>query len=189
MSDNITSTTEGNPNVVYTTTTTAGTGSTLGVTAAPPKTFTQEQVDKIVQERLARAKQSVPDDYEALKAKAAKLDEIEEASKSEFDKLSERYSALEKEHEQLVHETERKAWAAEVSKEKGVPVEILRGDTKEELEAHAQAIIDSGLSHFGSVPDNGEANHVDTVTADSIWAIQDPVKRVEAISKNLDMFK
>ena len=188
MSDNITSSVEGNPNVVVTTTT-AGTGTTLGVTTAPPKTFTQEQVDKIVQERLARAKQSVPDDYEALKAKAAKLDELEEANKSEFEKLSEQYAALQKEHEQLVHDNERRAWAAEVSKEKGVPASVLRGDTREELEAHAQAIIDSGLSHYGSAPDNGESHRVDTVTADSIWAIEDPVKRIEAISRNLDKFQ
>jgi hypothetical protein len=44
-----------------------------------PRTFTQEQVDKIVQERLARAKATPPADYEDLKAKAARLDEIEEA--------------------------------------------------------------------------------------------------------------
>lgn len=182
MSD--TTSNEGNANV-------AATGLVVGNTASitAEKTFTQEQVDKIVQERLARAKQSVPDDYESLKAKAAKLDEIEEANKSEFDKLTEKYTALEKEHQQLVHDNERRAWAAEVSKEKGVPASILRGDTKEELEAHAQAILDSGLSHYGSAPDNGEANHVDTVTAESIWAIQDPVKRIDAISKNLDKFK
>lgn len=162
---------------------------TQPTTEEAARTFTQEQVNEIVKERLARAKADVPPDYEELKAKAAKLDELEEASKSEFDKLSEQYASLQKEHEQLVHENERRAWAAEVSREKGVPASVLRGDTREELEAHAQAIIDSGLSHYGSAPDNGESNRVDTVTADSIWAIKDPVKRVEAISKHLDKFK
>lgn len=157
--------------------------------ATQTKTFTQEQVDKIVQERLARAKQSVPDDYEALKAKAAKLDELEEANKSEYEKLNEKYAALEKEHSALVHDNERRAWAAQVAKEKGVPASILRGDTLEEMQAHAQAILDSGLSHYGSNPDNGEAKNVSTVTQESIMAIQDPVKRVQAISENLDLFK
>lgn len=151
------------------------------------KTFTQEQVDRIVQERLARAKQSVPDDYEALKAKAAKFDEIEEANKSEFDKLTEQYAALRKEHEQLVHENERKAWASEVSKEKGVPASVLRGDTKEELEAHAQAILDSGLSHFPSIPDKGEVRP-DTITRESILAIENDSERIAAIKQHLDLF-
>ena len=155
--------------------------------ATQTKTFTQEQVDKIVQERLARAKQSVPDDYEELKAKAAKLDEIEDANKSEYDKLSEQYAALRKKHDELVHETERKAWASEVSKEKGVPASVLRGNTKEELEAHAQAILDSGLSHYGSTPDNGEANQV-SVTKESILAIENDSERIAAIRQHLDLF-
>ncbi len=157
--------------------------------ATQAETFTQEQVNKIVQERLARAKTELPPDYEALKAKAAKFDELEEANKSEFEKLNERYSALEKEHAALVHENERRAWAAQVSQEKGVPASILRGDTLEEIQAHAQAILDSGLSHYGSAPDNGEAGSVSTVTADSIMQIKDPVKRVQAISEHLDLFK
>lgn len=184
MSDTTTST-EGNANVVAATIT-AGTAASI---TTEPKTFTQEQVDKIVQERLARAKQQVPDDYDTLKAKAAKLDELEEANKSEYEKLNEKYIALEKERNALVHENERRAWAAQVAREKGVPESVLRGDTLEEIQAHAQAILDSGLSHYSASPDNGEANSVDTVTAESIWSIQDPVKRVEAISKNLDKFK
>lgn len=45
--------------------------------------FTQSDVDKIVQERLARAK---PADYDELKAKAQRLDEIEEANATEQEK-------------------------------------------------------------------------------------------------------
>lgn len=49
-------------------------------------TFTQEDVDRIVQERLARAKPKKPADYEDLKAKAARLDEIEAENQSETEK-------------------------------------------------------------------------------------------------------
>lgn len=52
----------------------------------PPKSFNQDDVDRIVKERLARAKTQAPADYDDLKAKAARLDEIEEQSKSEKDK-------------------------------------------------------------------------------------------------------
>lgn len=50
------------------------------------KTFTQEEVDRIVQERLARAKPKKPADYDDLKAKAARLDEIEAEQATEQEK-------------------------------------------------------------------------------------------------------
>jgi cation transport ATPase len=53
-----------------------------------PKTFTQEQVNRMMQERVARVKSEPPADYEELKAKAARLDEIEEANKSELEKAN-----------------------------------------------------------------------------------------------------
>lgn len=50
------------------------------------RTFSQEDVDRIVQERLARAKNAPPPDYDELKKKAALLDEIEEQSKTELER-------------------------------------------------------------------------------------------------------
>lgn len=69
-------------------TTQTGTADPSGK-ATEPKTFTQEQVDKIVQERLKRAKGEKPADYDELKAKAAKLDEIEDAQKTELERITE----------------------------------------------------------------------------------------------------
>lgn len=55
------------------------------LTAPPetPKTFTQAELDAIVQDRVRRA---VPSDYEALKVKAAKVDEADEAAKTDLQK-------------------------------------------------------------------------------------------------------
>lgn len=64
---------------------------------AEAKTFTQDQVDRIVQDRLARAKATPPADYDDLKAKAAKFDELEQANKTELEKAQERAAQLEKE--------------------------------------------------------------------------------------------
>lgn len=58
--------------------------------AAAPKTFTQAELDKIVQERLARAKAEPPADYEDLKAAKAKLDELEAANATELEKATKR---------------------------------------------------------------------------------------------------
>lgn len=59
------------------------------------KTFSQAEVDRIVQERLARAKAKPPADYEDLKAAAAKLAEIEEANSSELEKAQRRATEAE----------------------------------------------------------------------------------------------
>lgn len=61
--------------------------------AAANRMFTPEQqaaVDRIVQERLARAKAEPPADYEDLKAAAKRLEEIEAANKTELEKANER---------------------------------------------------------------------------------------------------
>lgn len=74
---------------------------------------------------------------EALKAKAAKFDELEEASKSELQKQTERATRAESDRAALQLRVER----AEVAATKGVPVELLAGSTREELEAAADALI------------------------------------------------
>lgn len=53
------------------------------------KTFTQEEVDNIVSSRLKREGAKYAD-YEELKAKASKFDEMEEANKSELQKANEK---------------------------------------------------------------------------------------------------
>lgn len=52
---------------------------------ASSKTFTQDDVDRVVKERLARERGKYTD-YDELKAKAGKLDEIEAANQSELEK-------------------------------------------------------------------------------------------------------
>lgn len=63
----------------------------------PPadKVLTQADVDRIVQERLTRERQKFAD-YEDLKSKASKLDELEQANKSELEKMQARAEEAEK---------------------------------------------------------------------------------------------
>lgn len=59
---------------------------------APPgddKTFTQADIDRVVQERLARERSKFGD-YDDLKAKAAKLDELEAENQSVLEKAQTR---------------------------------------------------------------------------------------------------
>ena len=68
--------------------------------------YTQAEIDEIVVKRVARVKKQYGD-YEDMKKKAAKLDEIEAANKSELEKLTEQNQKLaaqlaEREHAALI---------------------------------------------------------------------------------------
>lgn len=104
-----------------------------------PKSFTQEQVDQIVEKRLAKERGKYKD-YDELKTKAMKLDEMENAGKSELDKLKESNAALRKQIDDAAAEKQHAEWVSEVAKDKDVPAELLRGGSKEELEAHADLL-------------------------------------------------
>ena len=72
-----------------------------------------------------------------MKAKAARLDDLEAQNKTEAERAAERLAAAEKRAAEL----EAKANRAEVAASKGIPAELLTGSTVEELEASADALI------------------------------------------------
>lgn len=78
-------------------------GSTQGEPPQEPesqdggKTFDQEDVNRIVQERLARERAKY-DDYDDLREKAEQFEEMQEARKTELEKAQERAAKLEKEN-------------------------------------------------------------------------------------------
>ena len=61
----------------------------------PTKTFTQADLDNVVQERLARERKQFAD-YDDLKARAAKFDELENSKKDELTKAQEAVAAAER---------------------------------------------------------------------------------------------
>jgi len=68
-------------------------GGTEGGTP-PEKTFTQADLDRVVEQRLARER-SKYGDYDDLKTKASKLDEIEQANASDLEKATKRAETAE----------------------------------------------------------------------------------------------
>ena len=103
------------------------------------RTFTQEELNAIVGKRLAEEKSKFAD-YEDLKAKASKFDEMEEANKSELQKATERANALETELNGLKKAEEVRVMRENVAKETGIPSNLLTGTTEEECKAQAEAI-------------------------------------------------
>lgn len=69
-----------------------------GTSQSPEKTFTQEEMNAIIGDRLARMKAKYAD-YEDLKADAEAYRQQQEASKTEVEKLQEQVAALTKEKE------------------------------------------------------------------------------------------
>lgn len=116
----------------------------------------QEDFDKAIQARIARERAKIPTDYDELKAQATKFQEIQESQKTEAEKVAERLAAAEKRAVEL----EAKAARAEVAAAKGVPLALLSGSTKEELEASADALIqfkgESGSTTL-HVPNEGKS--------------------------------
>lgn len=119
------------------------------------RTFSQDEVNKIVQERIYKERQKFAD-YETLSEKAKELDEIKEANKTELEKANEKNSALEKELTALKAEVEIKAIREKVSLESNVPINLLNGNTEEECKAQAEAIKAYANPSYPTVKDKGE---------------------------------
>jgi hypothetical protein len=136
---------------------------TVTVTEHAERTFTQAELDQIVQDRLLRERNKYAD-YDAMKEKAAKLDEIEEASKSELQKAQERAEKLESELTQMKHEIEVRQIRDKVAQETGVPATLLNGDTEDACAEQAKAIIQfKSSSGYPVVRDRGETQHITTL--------------------------
>lgn len=128
-------------------------------TTQQEQTFTQDELNKIVGERLAREREKFAD-YDVLKAKADKYDEATEAAKSELQKAQERASSLEAELTGLKKANEIREARENVARESGVPANLLTGNTEEECKAQAEAIKAYARPEgYPKVKDGGEAPH------------------------------
>lgn len=129
------------------------------------KTFTQAELDKIVQERVGRERAKY-DGFEDLKAKAEKYDALEEANKSELQKAQERTAELEAQIKKMTHEKEVQAVRTKVATEKGIPAELLTGETEEACISQADKILTFAQSNgYPAVKDSGEVGKTGKATA------------------------
>ncbi len=119
------------------------------------------------------------------KSAAEELTKLKEAEKTELEKERDAREKAEGELNQLRHERDLSKWASEVSSETGVPASVLRGDTLEELQAHAEQIKGS-IPIYPVVP-NGNGKPP-TVTKQKILAMTDERERKAAIAAHLDLF-
>ena len=126
------------------------------VTEQAEKTFNQSELDAIISDRLKREREKYAD-YDALKEKATRLDEIEEASKTELQKATERAEKLESELTQLKRAEEIRQIRDKVATATGVPASLLSGETEDICTEQAKAIMSfKTSSSYPTIKDGGE---------------------------------
>lgn len=103
------------------------------------KTFTQDEVNRLVGKARKEASHK-NENYEMYKQAYEELEQIKESNKSELQKAQDRAAKLETQLKNLKHNEEVQVWKREIASAAGVPADVLRGNTREEIEAHAQAL-------------------------------------------------
>ncbi len=140
---------------------------------AGEKTFTQAELNQIVQERLQREREKYAD-YESMKEKASRLDQIEEDAKSELQKAQEKAEKLQAELSAVKHAEEIRTIRDKVAQATGVPANLLSGETEDLCTEQANAILSfKSATPYPTVKDGGEVqinNKLDAKSAFKEWA-------------------
>jgi len=120
----------------------------------------QGELDRIVADRLARERRKYAD-YDELRARAARLDELEAAGRTELERAVARAEAAEARAAELERREQAEAWRREVSAATGVDARLLTGSTREEMEAFAATYLEINPPRppeaAGVVPSEGGA--------------------------------
>lgn len=132
------------------------------------KSFTQAEVDSIVGERLTRERAKYSD-YEDLKTKAAEYDKQQETAKTELQKAQEKSAKLQAQLDSMKKAGEIRDIRDKVSRDTGVPVELLSGENEETCKTQAEAILKfaKGNKYPGVKEEKHESGHKGSTSAGS----------------------
>ena len=153
------------------------------------RTFTQAELNAIVAGRVKEERAKF-ENYEELKEKAQKLDKIEEENKTELQRATDRANALQAEIDAYKTAEEERKLREKISSETGVPANLLKGNSEEDLRTQAQAILTFAKSDpkYPEVKKDGGEVHKPTITKAEILAIKSEKERLKAIQENIDLF-
>jgi hypothetical protein len=146
----------------------------------------QEEFDERIKARIARVKATPPADYEDLKAKAARLDELEEASKSELEKATGRAERAAKErddwkakYEAMQAAQERAEQVRAMAAQYDVDADMLSrmsGDVEENAKfLHERA---EAVPKFGDMHDGGEQMQVTQTLEEALKGARNDQERI-----------
>ena len=125
----------------------------------PPKTFTQEDVTRLLAEEKRNAKKQ----YAELKSKADKWDKQQEDSKTEIQRERDARAKAEAERDALRLSKDLEKWQAKYGRKNNIPEsdwDRLRGTTEAEIEEDAKLWAKSrGLDRAGGPTPKGSGQH------------------------------
>lgn len=104
------------------------------------KTFTQSELDQIIEERLKRERKKYAD-YEELRGKAEKYDQSVQKGKTEMQKANEAIEKLQLQLGGYMKAEEVRKIREKVSSDTKVPSNLLTGETEEDCKKQAEAIL------------------------------------------------
>lgn len=121
-------------------------------------TFTQEEVDKMVETRVYKERKRFAD-YDELKEKAQKFDEMNGSTNEELLRERQRADELQSQLDALNEQNAIRSTREQVSSETGVPANLLTGNDADTCRAQAEAIkAYAGAHAYPTVKDGGEAS-------------------------------
>lgn len=133
---------------------------------------------------------------ERSKANADKAKEYDALAQSQADARAEadearsRADEAEEKLAEMAAKYERSEIVAKVSEETGVPASLLHGADADEIERNAREIAEFAHSVKPGYPlDKGGAAKQKPVSMDAVDSIKDPVERVMARAKNIELYK
>lgn len=149
------------------------------------RTFTQSELNAIVQDRLARERSKYAD-YEELKEKNAAAASAED----EQQKLKNQLASLQAQLDARDKADSIRQIREKISAETGVPVNLLSAEDEEGCNSQAKAIMEFvGKRSYPSVHDGGETTKKPTTSKADILAIKNERERLRAIQENIELFK
>lgn len=126
-------------------------------------------------------------DWKAMSRKWEGQAKANAAKAAEYDAMRAKAEEAEQRAASLEHERDVAKWREEAAAKAGVPASILRGDTLEEVEAHAAAVKAAMPSPYPKVP-GGSPAQAEPMSAKDILAIKDARERKRAIFENIELF-
>lgn len=102
------------------------------------RTFTQEEVNRLIGKEKARYK-----GFDEYRKKAKELDELKAAQMSELDKANAELERLRAENERFKRDEDKRAWVATVAEKTGVPKDVLSAmsaESEEDLASKAESL-------------------------------------------------
>ncbi len=143
------------------------------------RTFTQEEVNKIVSDRLKRESAKHTDEI-------AKADEVN----SELEAAKAKIAELEAKNAEMSKDNEVRMIKERISVETGVPMHLLTAETEEACKKQAEDILafSGAKTKYPSTKDGGEVPPT-SITKAEIMGITNERERLKAIREHIELFK